>query len=62
MDFSSILKSTPIEPEINEDGWYAQCKRCWTEICPDDKVCPKCGQAQDWSWFGNALKNKEGDE
>lgn len=62
MDFSNILKSTPIEPEINADGWYAQCKRCWTEICPDDKVCPKCGQAQDWSWFGNANTENKGDD
>lgn len=61
MDFSSILKSTPIEPEINEDGWYAQCQRCWTEIQPDNNICPRCGQSQDWSWFGNTFKNK-GDE
>ena len=56
MNLENISKSTPIEPEINADGWYAQCVRCWHEITPTDKICPKCNQAQDWSWFS---KNKK---
>lgn len=56
MDFTNISKSTPIEPYINADGYYAQCHRCWTEITPKDSICPKCQQAQDWSWF--TKKNK----
>ena len=56
MDLSNISKSTPIEPEINPDGWYAQCVRCWHEITPTDNICPKCNQAQDWSWFGKTKK------
>ena len=56
MDLSNISKSTPIEPEINADGWYEQCVRCWHEITPTDKICPKCKQAQDWSWFGKTKK------
>ena len=41
----------PIEPYIEADGWYAVCRRCWTEIKPTDNVCSKCNQFQDWSWF-----------
>jgi rRNA maturation endonuclease Nob1 len=51
MNLQDISKSTPVEPYINPDGWYAQCYRCWTEITPTDKKCPKCGQKQDWSWL-----------
>ena len=56
MNLTNISKSTPIEPEINADGWYAQCIRCWHEIAPTDKICTKCKQAQDWSWFGKTKK------
>lgn len=59
MDLRSISKSTPLEPYINADGWYAQCHRCWHEIEPTDKICPECNQVQDWSWFGKMTK-KEG--
>lgn len=59
MNLANISKSTPIEPEINADGWYAQCHRCWHEITPKDNICPKCNQAQDWSWFGKSNKSKE---
>ena len=59
MNLENISKSTPIEPEINADGWYAQCVRCWHEITPTDKICPKCKQAQDWSWFSKNKKVKE---
>lgn len=51
MDLENISISTPIEPEINADGWYAQCKRCYHEITPKDNICPKCSQTQDWSWL-----------
>lgn len=51
MDFTNIPSTKPIEPYINADGYYAQCHRCWTEIEPKDNICPKCQQAQDWSWF-----------
>lgn len=56
MNFTNIDKSTPIEPYIECDGYYAVCQRCWTEIEPTDKVCPACNQHQDWSWFNK--KNK----
>ena len=59
MNLANISKSTPIEPEINPDGWYAQCVRCWHEITPTDNICPKCNQAQDWSWFGKNKKIRE---
>ena len=58
-NIDNISKLTPIEPEINADGWYAQCVRCWHEITPTDKICPKCKQAQDWSWFGKNKKVRE---
>ena len=51
MNLTNISKSTPILPYIHEDGWYAQCRRCWTELKPKEKNCPKCGQMQDWSWL-----------
>lgn len=53
MDFTNIEKSQPIYPYIVEDGWYAVCHRCWTEINPENKVCPNCQQTQDWSWLNN---------
>ena len=56
MDLSNISKDTPIEPEIELDGGYAYCIRCWHEITPKDSICPKCKQAQDWSWFGKKKK------
>ena len=59
MNLVNISKSTPIEPEINADGWYAQCVRCWHEIIPTDNICTKCKQVQDWSWFGKTKKIKE---
>ena len=58
MDLENISKSTPIVPEIELDGGYAYCHRCFCEIEPSDNTCPKCGQAQDWSWFGRYTKNK----
>lgn len=59
MDIKDISKTAPIEPEINADGWYCQCLRCWTDVEPRDVVCPKCGQAQDWSWFGKTIKKSK---
>lgn len=60
MNIKNLSKSTPIQPEVNADGWYCQCVRCWTEVEPPDKVCPKCKQTLDWSWFGKSRKNKGG--
>lgn len=51
MDFTNIEKSQPIHPYINPDGYWAQCKRCWNEVYPTDKICLNCQQAQDWSWL-----------
>ena len=60
MNLENISKSTPIEPYIECDGgYYAMCHRCWHEITPTDNICPKCNQAQDWSWFGKSNKNME---
>ncbi len=52
----NVSKNVPIQPEINADGWYCQCKRCWNEVEPSEDICPSCGQVQDWSWFGNQNK------
>ena len=54
MDFTNILKTTPVEPYINEDGYYPQCCRCWNELKPNQEICPRCEQIQDWSWFGGS--------
>ena len=43
MDLSSISKLTPIESEIELDGGYTYCCRCFCEIEPSDNICPKCG-------------------
>lgn len=56
MDLANISKTTPIEPEIECDGWYAICRRCGNEIDPHNNICPYCHQHQDWSWFNT--KNK----
>ena len=56
MNMGNTPKSTPIEPYIECDGWYAQCRRCWNEIDPHNSICPFCKQLQDWSWF---RKNRE---
>lgn len=58
MDLSNISKLTPIEPGIELDGGYAYCSRCYQELIPTDTKCPKCGQVQDWSWFGKYKNNK----
>lgn len=52
----NILTNTPLTKPIHpyiecDGGYYAVCKRCYTEIEPTDSTCPKCNQAQDWSWF-----------
>lgn len=51
MNYTDISKTTPVEPYIEVDGWYAQCCRCWTEIQPTTNICPKCGQKQNWLWL-----------
>lgn len=57
MKLTNISKLTPIEPEIELDGGYAYCCRCFCEIEPSDNICPKYEQSQDWSWFGKYNKN-----
>jgi len=51
LNLSNISKSESLVPEINEDGWYAQCARCLKEITPSNIFCPNCNQKQDWSWL-----------
>lgn len=58
MDLSNISKDTPIEPEIELDGGFAYCSRCCNEVKPTDKICPKCEQSQDWSWYEKGNKNE----
>ena len=50
IDLKNMPLYKPIEPYINEDGYYPQCKRCWTELEPEQFLCLQCGQVQDWSW------------
>lgn len=58
MNKKILSKDQPIEPYIEPDGWYTRCFICWSEVAPKDKECSKCGQAQDWSWFGKGIINK----
>lgn len=51
MDLRNVSKDKPIEPEIELDGGYAYCVRCFYELDSEQEVCPKCGQKQDWSWL-----------
>lgn len=55
MDFINIEKSQPIMPDVELDGGYAYCVKCYTELEPRQKVCPNCQQAQDWSWLNKKL-------
>ena len=59
MDLTNISTTTPIMPYINEDGYYPQCMRCWTELEAEQELCPKCNQAQDWSWLSKYKRIKE---
>lgn len=52
--------NNPIKPYINEDGYYPQCARCWTELEPGEAICHICNQVQDWSWSRVLYNNKEG--
>ena len=56
MNLTNMPLTIPIQPEINCDGWWAQCVRCGNEVEPTDSTCPKCNQTQDWSWFGKHKK------
>lgn len=59
IDLTSIPLDQPIEPYIECDGgYYAICHRCWTEIEPKNKTCPKCNQTQDWSWLKGSDKTE----
>ena len=47
--FIKYIKINTSRTEIELDGGYAYCCRCFCEIEPSDNICPKCGQSQDWS-------------
>lgn len=49
MNLTYVPKNKPLEPYINEDGYYPQCIRCLNEIDIHNKVCPFCMQTIDWS-------------
>ena len=53
-----LSKDPPLVPYIELDGGYARCSNCWNEVEPTGNICPYCGQAQDWSWFGKGTINK----
>lgn len=58
-----INKTTPIQPEICEDGWYAYCPNCgYFDLEPIASIteCPKCRTLIDWSWM-NKFNSKDGD-
>ena len=56
MDLNYVPKTKPLEPYINEDGYYPQCIRCLNEIDIHNKVCPFCMQTIDWSWSKKVIK------
>ncbi len=58
MNNKSTFTEYIISPEIELDGGYAYCINCYTELTPEQNVCPNCGQLQDWGWFTNQ-KNKK---
>lgn len=41
----------PLEPEIELDGGYVYCQRCYTELDRWQYKCRHCGQLQDWTWL-----------
>lgn len=41
----------PIEPIINEDGYYPQCPICQYFDLEINNDCPICKQQIDWSWI-----------
>ncbi len=49
--FKKVSISTPIQPEIELDGGFAYCARCYKELDCYTTPCPKCNQIQDWSWM-----------
>jgi rubrerythrin len=49
---------TPLEVEINCDGYYPYCKNCgYFDLEHEQERCPKCGQLQDWSWLEKGENN-----
>lgn len=51
---NKLNKNTPIEPQIEADGWYAYCPICYhSDLEPDNIItkCPNCNQLIDWSWM-----------
>lgn len=57
-NINEVSLKTPIEPEIECDGWYAICVRCKNEIDPHNAKCPYCHQMIDWSWLGKYRRKK----
>ena len=54
MDQDKLGKLIPIEPEIELDGGYAYCPKCYqTDLEPIAiiTICPKCGQLIRWDWM-----------
>lgn len=49
--FKNTPITEPIEPEIELDGGYAYCRRCYTELDRWQHKCRRCGQLQDWNWL-----------
>lgn len=50
-NLKNIKLNEPIEPEIELDGGYAYCVRCFCELDKWQSPCPRCKQIQDWSWL-----------
>ena len=57
-DLTNIPLTEPVEQIIEVDGGFACCMRCHCEVTPYNKVCPRCKQVQDWSWFGKYKKEE----
>ena len=54
MDQDKLGKLIPIEPEIELDGGYAYCPKCYQpdlEPITIITICPKCGQLIRWDWM-----------
>jgi len=58
-DSLEIALTEPIMPNVNPDGYWLQCQRCWKEVYPKQEVCHNCNQAIDWSWLGKYKKIRE---
>ena len=59
MSFEKTNLLQPIEPEIDVDGKYAYCTKCFCELNKEQTPCPECGQSQDWSWLKDSERSIE---